>query len=71
MARICIDTPPYIKKFGTRNNFMIGIKVATDMRLQELIDSWNILKPKADDNWMPVQRAEMPKSSRVHWRRTI
>ena len=63
MAKKYFDIPVYIKDFGVgKMNHRIGLRVATNMKLREFIDSWNGLKPKGDSSWMSVQPAEMQNS---------
>ena len=63
MAKKYFDIPGYIKDFGVgKMNHRIGLRVATDMKLREFIDTWNGLKPKGDSSWISVQPAEMQKS---------
>ena len=63
MAKKYFDIPTYIKDFGVgRMNHRIGLRVATDMKLREFLDTWNGLKPKGNSSWMSVQPAEMQKS---------
>ena len=63
MAKKYFDIPAYIKDFGVgKMNHRIGLRVATNCKLREFIDSWNGLKPKGDSSWISVQPAEMQKS---------
>ena len=65
MGKKYLDIPAYIRDFGVgRMNHRIGLRVATDMKLREFLDTWNGLKPKSDPTWIAIQQSEMQKSSK-------
>ena len=56
-----LDIPHYIKYFGAKKTFKLGLRINTDMLLEEFIKAWG--KNRQSPEWCHIVPAEMQNSS--------
>jgi len=61
-----LDVPSYIRTFGTQKNSRIGIRIATNIKLRESVETWSNMKPRGQAEWMSVNPAEMQTSATAY-----
>ena len=58
-----LDVPHYIKQFGAKKTFKLGLRINTDMILEEFIKAWGAIRQ--DPGWCHIVPAEMQRSSKA------
>jgi hypothetical protein len=58
-----LDVPHYIKQFGSKKTFKLGLRINTDMLPEEFIRAWNAIRQ--DPGWCHMVPAEMQRSSKA------
>ena len=58
-----LDVPHYIKQFGSKKTFKLGLRINTDMLLEEFIRAWNSIRQ--DPGRCHMVPAEMQRSSKA------
>ena len=58
-----LNVPHYIKQFGAKKTFKLGLRINTDMLLEEFIGSWSAFR--RDPGWCHIVPAEMQRSSKA------
>ena len=58
-----LNVPHYIKQFGSKKTFKLGLRINTDMILEEFIRAWGTIRQ--DPGWCHIVPAEMQRSSKA------
>ena len=62
-AKKYLNVPHYIKQFGAKKTFKLGLRISTDMLLEEFIKAWGAIRQ--DPGWCHIVPAEMQRSSKA------